>query len=136
MLGEKIGDFQSRITGQRALPADGTRPKFETTADGHGQILGVPARIIATYWSVVLPDGTLYGECPGQAVTMTQDGDTAVFRAGGAGRFGPGGAVSFRGAVYYQGATGKLARLNGMAAVYEWDVAADGSARFSLWEWK
>lgn len=137
MLGEKIGEFRAKVTVQRALPAEGTSPKFETTADGNGTIVGVPARLIGTYWSTVMPDGTLYGECPSQSATITQDGDTGVFRASGAGRFtGPGGAVSFRGALYYQGASGKLARLNGMAVVYEWDVDADGNARFSLWEWK
>jgi hypothetical protein len=29
----------------------------------------------------------------------------------------------------------KLARLNGMAVAYEWDVEADGNAHFALWEW-
>src|SRR5215468_6128079 len=136
MLGEKIGEFHAKVTAQRALPSDDGRPKLETTADGNGSIAGGSARLIATYWSVVMPDGTLYGECPGQGVTITQDGDRAVFRAAGAGRLGAGGAVSFRGALYFQGATGKLARLNGTAVVYEWEVDGAGNARLGLWEWK
>jgi hypothetical protein len=70
-------------------------------------------------------------------VTITQDGDTGTFRAAGAGHItGPGSAVSFRGALYYQGASGKLARLNGIAVVYEWEVDEPGNCSFNLWEWK
>ena len=137
MLGDKIGLFEGKITGQRILPSEGEGPKFETTAEISGTILGVAARMIATYWSLVRPDGSLYGECPGQSVTITQDGDMGTFRAAGAGRFtGQGSAVSFRGALYYQGASGKLTRLNGLAVVYEWDVDEHGSCQFGLWEWR
>ena len=136
MLGEKIGTFQGKISGQRVLPSKGERPKLETTAEINGTILGSTARMMATYWSAVLPDGSLYGECPGQSVTITQDGDIGTFRAAGAGRItGQGSAVSFRGALYYQGATGKLRPLNGVAVVYEWDVDEQGNCKFDLWEW-
>jgi hypothetical protein len=137
MLGEKIGAFEGKITGQRVLPPEGECPKFEATAEISGTILNSTARMIATYWSLVRPDGSLYGECPGQSVTITQDGDMGRFMGTGAGRFtGQGSAVSFRGAIYYQGATGKLARLNGLAIVYEWDVDQHGNCQFHLWEWK
>jgi len=136
MLGEKIGEFQGKIIGQRILPSDGL-PKFETTAEATGTILGITARIMATYWSAMQPDGSLYGETVGPTPTITKDGEMAAYRAMGVGRFsGKGSAVSFRGAVFYQGATGKLARLNGLAIVFEWDVDEHGKAKFSLWEWK
>jgi hypothetical protein len=136
MLGEKIGEFQGKIIGQRVLPSDAL-PKFETTAEGTGTILGVSARLIATYWSAVQSDGTLYGETVGPCPTITEDGDTAHYRGAGVGRFtGKGSAVSFRGAVYYQGATGKPSPLNGLAIIYEWDVDERGDGKFSLWEWR
>jgi hypothetical protein len=137
MLGEKIGAFQGKITVQRVLPSEGQRPKFETTAEASGTILGIAARIIATYWSVVLPDGSLYGETSGPCPTITEDGDMGTYIGSGAGRFtGKGSAVSFRGAIYYQGASGKLASLNGLALVHEWDVDDNGNGQFNLWEWK
>jgi len=137
MLGDKVGAFQGKVTVQRALPSEGEGPRFETTTELSGTILGIAAHMIGTYWSVVRPDGTLYGECPGQSVTITQDRDMGTFRATGAGRFtGQGAAVSFRGALYYEGASGKLARLNGVAIVYEWDVDENGQGQFGLWEWK
>ena len=136
MLGEKIGEFHGKVIGQRILPSDGL-PKFETTVDITGTILGIPARIMATYWAAVQPDGSLYGETVGPTPTITEDGGMAAYRGMAAGRFtGKGSAVSFRGAAFYQGATGKLARLNGLAIVFEWDVDEQGNGTFRLWEWK
>jgi hypothetical protein len=68
---------------------------------------------------------------------MTQDGEMGTWAGTGVGRFtGPGGAVSFRGAVYYQIASQKLARLNSVAVMYEWEIDQDGNGRVGLWEWK
>ena len=135
MLGEKIGSFGGKITGQRVLSPEGESPKLETTAEINGTIVGSSARMIATYWSLVRPDGSLYGECPGQSVTITQDGDMGRFIGTGVGRFtGQGSAVSYRGAIYYQGASRKLAPLNGLAIIYEWDMDEHGNCQFHLWE--
>jgi len=41
MLGEKVGEFRGKITGQRVLPPEGARPKFETTVEIRGTLLGV-----------------------------------------------------------------------------------------------
>ena len=95
MLGEKLGDFQGNITGQRTLPADGPHPKTEVSFETNGTILGMSATLMGTYSSVVRPDGTLYGECPDQGALMTQDGEMATWTGTGAGRFtGHGSAVS------------------------------------------
>jgi hypothetical protein len=86
MLGERIGEFQGKVTGQRVLPPEGGRPRFETTVEISGTILSVPTRVLATYGSVMLPDGSLYGEVVG-GVFITQDGkDMATYKATGAGR--------------------------------------------------
>jgi hypothetical protein len=51
------------------------------------------------------------------------------------GRFtGKGAAVSFRGALYFQIASKKLAPLNSIAVPYELDVDAQGTARIEIWE--
>ena len=137
MLGEKLGDFQGNITGRRTLPADGPRPRTEVSFETNGTILGMSATFMGTYWSVVRPDGTLYGECPDQGALMTQDGEMATWTGTGAGKFtGHGSAVSFRGVIYFQTTSQKLARLNGIAVVYEWEVDENGGARCDIWEWK
>ncbi len=137
MLGELIIEGQGKLTTQRVLPSDGPLPKFELTFEVPGTVLGIASKTIVTYWSEVLANGTLYGECPGQGFVMTEEGDSATFKAAGAGRFtSPGGAVAFRGAIYYETASEKLAALNGLAVIYEWDVDEDGNTTFKGWEWK
>jgi len=105
MLGEKVGEFRGKITGQRVLPPEGSHPKFETSVEIRGTIVGVASTLVATYWSVLRPDGRLYGENPGQGVLMTGDGDTALFRGTGLGRFTGGGAAHkgrlFGNSIYY-----------------------------------
>jgi hypothetical protein len=86
MLGEKIGEFHGKVVGQRILPSDGL-PKFETTVDTAGTIIGIRAKIMATYWSAVQADGSLYGETVGPSPTITEDGKIAAYRAMGVGHF-------------------------------------------------
>ena len=137
MLGQIIVDMQGKMTNQRVLPAEQGSPTFESTFEVAGSILSLPAKTIVTYWSTILPNGTIYGECPNQGVVITQSGETATFRAAGAGKFtNAAGAVSFRGAIYYASQSPALAALNGLGVVYEWDVDENGKAAFKGWEWK
>ena len=73
MLGEKVGELQASTT-TKALPAEGSNPRFETTVEGSGTLLGVEINWLATYWAEMNADGTLYGECPNQGVIMCGDG--------------------------------------------------------------
>jgi hypothetical protein len=133
MLGELIGELRGKRTARRVLSADGGF-KVEVAFESAGKVLGIDVNEIATYWSASRPDGSLYGE--GQAVVIGADGSTATWKGQGVGRFGEGGAVSYRGAVYYSTASPKLARLNGIAAIFEFEVDAEGNTRSKLWEWK
>ena len=80
------------------------------------------------------PDGKLYGE--GQGVIMTEDGGGATWKGTGIGTFGPGGSLSYRGIVYYQTASESLQDINGVAAVFEYEVDGAGNTRGEFWEWK
>jgi hypothetical protein len=133
MLGELIGELRGNRTGRRVLS---TTPAFrvEVSVELSGQLLGIEVNHVATYWSEVRPDGTLYGE--GEGVDVTKDGDIATWKGQGVGKFVGGGAVSYRGALYYSTTSPKLARLNTVAAVFEYDVDANGNAHAKLWEWK
>ena len=61
MLGEKIIDGQGQMTNRRILPCDGPLPKFETSFEILGTVLGQNSKIIVTYWSTIRPDGTHFG---------------------------------------------------------------------------
>ncbi len=133
MLGEKIYDATGRRTGTRVLAVDPV-PKVETSFEAKGKLLGLDTTEWVTYWSVMRPDGTLYGEA--QGVGMTQEGGY-TWTAQGLGRFtGGGSAVSFRGAIYFRTATEKLARLNTVAGVFEYEADEDGNSQAQIWEWK
>jgi len=133
MLGELISESRGMRTDRRVLSTSPTF-KVEVSFEDDGKLLGIDAHTIATYWSEGRPDGSLYGE--GQAVVMTQDGQTATWKGQGVGKFLAGGAVSYRGAVYYTTASPKLARLNSVAAVFEFEVDAKGNTSSKTWEWK
>jgi len=78
--------------------------------------------------------GFLCGE--GQGVALTKDGDSVVWVGQGAGHFKAGGGVSWRGAVHYETSSPKLARLNGIAAVFEHETDASENCDTKAWEWK
>ena len=90
MLGEKIGGTSGKITSQRVLRNLGGDPKMETSFQANGSILGTNVKETGTYWSIVRPDGTLYGE--GQGVMITKDGKTATWTGHGVGTMRKGGA--------------------------------------------
>jgi hypothetical protein len=136
MLGEQVGEETGQITGTRVLSsADGGGPKIEVSFQANGRILDTDITDMGTYVSVPRPDGTLFGE--GQGCIMTADGELVTWRGGGVGRFvGRGNAVEWRGAIYYQTSSEKLARLNGIAGVFEYATDESGKVEAKLFEWK
>jgi len=130
MLGEMLGEASGKMSGQRVLP-DG---KVEISFQQSGKILGVETTEIGTYTSEMRADDTLFGE--GQGVDMTKDGETAMWKGPGVGKFTRPGAISYRGAIYYQTTSKKLARLNGIAIVFEYETDENGNTSGKFWEWK
>lgn len=117
-----LGDIVSETTGKRivrrVLSTD--PPKVEVSFEDSGNMLGVATTGFGTYESVVRPDGSIYGE--GHGVTTTADGELVTWKGSGLGRFGAGGAVSYRGILYFQTASQKLAQLNTAPGVFEYDI--------------
>jgi hypothetical protein len=83
MLGEKIGEMSGKINSQRVLSVGGEGLKMETSFQANGSLLGTNVKETGTYWTVVHPDGTHYGE--GQGATMTKDGKMATWKGHGVG---------------------------------------------------
>jgi hypothetical protein len=97
-------------------------------------VLGVATTGLGTYTSSTRPDGSAYGE--GQGLIMTANGELVSWKGSGLGRFGPGGALSYRGILYFQTASKELARLNNMCGVFEYEVDPSGNTTSKVWEWK
>ena len=134
MLGDLIVEGRGQITVQRVLPSDGQGPRVEVSFQSSDKVLGIDATNIGTYVSLMRPDGTAYGE--GQGILMTVEGEAVTWTGSAVGRFGEGGAISYRGMLYLQTGSEKLARLNGIASVMEYEVGGDGSLEYKTWEWK
>ncbi len=134
MQGDKLGGESGKVTSQRVLASAGGGPKMETSFRASGTLLGVNETSTATYSSVMRPDGTVYGE--GQGIVMGEDSHMATWIGQGVGTIKKDGAVSYRGAVYYQSSSPKWSRLNNVAAIFEYEVDAQGNTQSQLWEWK
>jgi hypothetical protein len=134
MLGRKIGEGTGRISNQRVLPMEGGAPRVESSLLSDERILGVDAKIMATYTSTLRPDGRLFGQ--GQAVVMGSGGELATWTGSGVGTFTGAGGISWRGAVYYQTSSPAWESLNGMAVVFEYEVDSEWHTKSTAWEWK
>lgn len=135
MIGEPIGESSGKITGQRVIACDGGGVKVETSFQAMGKILGVEYQEVGTYWARMQSPGILYGE--GQGVVMTKDGESGTWKGSGIGKpTGKGMGVTYRGVLYFQTTSSKLARLNSTCAVFEYDVDENGNAKSKMWEWK
>ena len=132
MLGDLILEETGKVTGFRVLDEAG--PKVEVSIQTKGRLMGNDYQGRTTYWSEMQPGGFLYGE--GQGIYMTMDGDTAVWKGQGTGRITPGGGASYRGAIHFTNATGKLARLTGTVGVFEHSTDANDNVVSKTWEWK
>ena len=134
MQGDKIAETSGKVTSQRVLPNPGGGTKMESSFTATGKLLGVDETETGTYWAAVRPDGTLFGE--GQGIIMGKEGDVATWVGQGVGTMKKGGAVSYRGAVYYQSSSSRWSRLNSVAGVFEYEVDAQGNTRAQVWESK
>ncbi len=134
MLGDKVLQTSGIVSVRRVVPGNGHGPQMETTIQETGTFLGVEIQETATYRSEMRPDGTLYGE--GEGLIMGKNGEAASYKGSGVGRLGPGGSVSFRGALYYLSTSPAWTRANGMAVIFEHEATPDGKTNSQGWEWK
>jgi len=132
MLGELIGETTGKRIARRVLSTD--PPKVEVSFEDSGKILGVNSTGFGTYTAVVRADGTIYGE--GEGVTTTQDGEMLTWKGSGLGKFKEHGAISYRGILYYRTTSEKMARLNTVPGIFEYEVDAQGNTHTKAWEWK
>lgn len=125
MLGEQIGSSTGRRLVRRVVSSDPMR--VEVTFEDSGEMLGVKNNGFGTYTSEMRPNGTIYGE--GQGGMITADGEMIAWKGSGLGEMKPGGAITYRGILYYQTTSQKLARLNTTPGVFVYEVAPDGTTQ-------
>jgi hypothetical protein len=109
-------------------------PTVEVTFEDSGSMLGVATSGMGTYTSVIGLDGKIYGE--GHGLITTAEGEIVTWKGSGQGTLGAGGAVSYRGILYFRTASQKLAQLNAAPGVFEYEVDPAGSTHSKVWAWK
>jgi hypothetical protein len=138
MLGDQIGEVKGKLPGQRVLDVEKGLPKIEYSFSANGRMKEVDITHMATFWSIPRGNGVLYGE--GQGVITTRDGsaEMATKIGRGIGQFTDGWKkVKFRGSFFYRASsTGKLAFLNNLVGVFEYEVDEAGNTQYKVWEWK
>ncbi|URM96210.1 hypothetical protein LUW76_18825 [Actinomadura madurae] len=134
-MGDQIGHDSGQVTGTRVLPpSEQGEARVEVSFESRGRLLDEDTVDMGTYVSVLGADGVLRGK--GQGCTMSADGDTLLWEGAGTGRLLKDGATSFRGAIFYRTTAERFARLNGMAAMFEYDADASGKTESKIYEWK
>lgn len=134
MLGEQLGQETGEITGMRVLPSEGNGPRLEVSYQANGTMLGVEITDMGTYVSEVRPDGSLHGR--GQGVLMAHEGDIVTWTGEGVGHVTGGAAASWRGSLYYRTTSQRLARLNGVVGMFEYDTDEAGKTNARVFEWR
>src|SRR5215831_12535103 len=132
MLGEQIGESRGKRIVRRVLSSDPV--KVEVTFEDTGTLYGDNVNGFGTYISQLRSDGTIYGE--GEGAYTTADGELVSWKGSGLGSIIAGGAVSYRGILYYRTTSQKLARLNKVTGVFEYEASATGETQSKVWEWK
>ena len=132
MIGQQIGETKGKRLVRRVLSVD--PPTAEVSFEDSGQMLGVPTTGMGSYTSIVRADGSIYGH--GKGLSMTQEGESITWTGTGLGKFGPGGSVSYRGMLFFQTTSQKLAQINNCCGAFEYEVDASGNTTSKVWEWK
>lgn len=131
-----LGDVVSETTGKRIVRRvlSTEPPTVEVTFEDSGSMLGVATSGMGTYTSVIGPDGGIHGD--GYGLITTADGELVTWKGSGQGTFGAGGAVSYRGILYFRTASQKLAQLNAAPGVFEYEIDPAGNTHSKIWAWK
>jgi hypothetical protein len=137
VLGDKVWEGSGQTIGTRVLPGDdGRYVKLELTIEGMGKVMGVEATNLGTFTTFERVPGQMYAE--GQGIVMTAEGEGVIWNGHGVGHpTGDGMGISVRYSISFQAnASGKLAGLNSVLGVGEFESSADGSWTDANWEWK
>ena len=139
MLGDPVSRASGKVTGQRVLEVlEEMTPQVEISISGEGKLRGdIEFKEMWTYCTEQRSDGVEYAE--GYGVMMTKGGsnEVATMTGQGVGRMTESGIAQYRGTYFYStSSTGKLAYLNNLVAVFEYDVDKEGNYNDKTWEWK
>lgn len=129
LLGELIGEVKGKNTGYRVLP-DG---KMEVTAQGTGRLLGIDVFVLSTSVGTMGANGVFMGET--NSLFSTMEGDTVMSKGVAVG-FPSGNGGATRAASIHMTQSPKLAKLNKIVGMHEYETDIQDNFTGKIWEWK
>jgi hypothetical protein len=137
MLGDLVYEAQGKVTSYRVIDvAEG--PKIEVTIIQNGTLKGgIEATDMVTYWSVPRPGGAYYAEGKGVFMVKDNPSETAMWTGQGIAHYS-GQKRRDVGSVFCStsSTSSKLAFLNNMVGVFEYETDENGNSGGKIWEWK
>ena len=139
-LGNPFLEEKGKVIVQRVTGITNGLPRIETSFSANDTINGnIAAREIGSYVTAPRPtsgnSNMLFGE--GQGAITTKDGEMATWTGQGIGHFTSDGTIVFRGSLFFTTtSTGKLAFLNNMVGMFQYQVDLSGNTSAKVWGWK
>lgn len=138
MMGQLMLEERGQFTAQRIL--DAQLQKIEVSYTANGQYKGdIGYSEIATDWSVpaAVKNSATYGE--GRSIITANDSESGAWKLQGVEPILPSGNRSLKGSAYkimnqVNGISGKLAELDNVLVVFEYEVAQNGAYHGKAWQ--
>jgi hypothetical protein len=125
-----------KTTSQKAIFVNGTTPARAVIFSGHGMAKGVNYTDIGR--ALIIPRGSSgVIESKGQGAMISTSGGKASFTFHEIGYSDSNGTITATGAAFFDAnATGNLAFLGNVVAVYKDQIYKDGTDKVIAWKWK
>jgi hypothetical protein len=135
MLGEVIGEANGTVTGIEVVSVEQGSPKLKVSCRGSGKAMGVAFTDLLTFTRVEKAEGIILGS--GEAVWLTEDGEVCTWKGFGIGKpSGVGGGEMDACCGWFQTKSAKLAILNSIACLVEFELDDYGNYHHTTYEWK
>lgn len=135
MLGKPYFEAKGKTIGTRVIDVSNGPPKIEYTFLFSGMMNGVNVTATETALVSFRSNGTGYGV--GQGIIMANDGEVATYNGQGYGQTTTVGTTIVHGLhIYSTTSTGKLAFLNKIVGIEEYDLDTMGNVSAKVWAWK
>jgi hypothetical protein len=138
MLGDLIYEAEGELMNMRVISVEEGRPKIEVTISQNDLLRGIEVTNIVTYSSIPREQGgAIYTEGRGDIMTKNSDSnETATWTGQGIAHY----SSQIRrdvGSIFCRtSSNGKLAFLNNMVGVFEYESEEHGTSKGKIWEWK
>jgi hypothetical protein len=138
MLGDLIYEAEGDLMNMRVISVEDRRPKIEVTILQSVLLRGIEVTNIITYSSIPREEGgAIYTEGKGGIMTKSSDSnETATWTGQGIAHYS-GQTRRDVGSIFCRtSSNGKLAFLNNMVGVFEYESEEHGTSKGKIWEWK